>query len=76
MLCTTEYHIIKKGFFELNNQKDFLCYAKKDCLIDQIIIRKDDKYYHLSFPMKNSAFNYITSFENIEKLNNYIKNYI
>ena len=76
MLCETEYHIIKKGFVELINENNYICYAKKNVLIDQIIIRKENDKYHFSFPMENSTFNYKTTFTDINTLNNYIKNYI
>ena len=75
MRCSTEYHIIKKGYIELLNEEDFICYGKKNCIIDQITIKKSDKYY-ISFPMENSTFNYTTSFNNETDLNNYIKTYI
>ena len=76
MQCQTEFHIIKKGFIELINEKDFICYAKKNALIDQISIKKENNTFMLSFPMKNSSFNYKTTFNDINTLNNYIKNYI
>ena len=76
MFLSTEKKIIKKGYYEFFNSDERICYIKKDAPIDQIIIQKNDNCYELSYPMKNSSFNYKTSFDDFNKLNNYIKNYI
>ena len=75
MLLSTEKKIIKNGYYEFTNDEHMICYIKKDAPIDQIIIKKNDNCYELSYPMKNSSFNYKTSFNDFIKLNNYIKNY-
>lgn len=76
MLLTTEQYIIKNGYYEFSNEEQMICYIKKDAPIDQIIIKNNNNSYELSYPMKNSSFNYKTSFNNVIELNNYIKNYI
>lgn len=76
MLLSTEKKIIKNGYYEFTNNEKMICYIKKDAPTDQIFIHKNDNCYELSYPMKNSSFNYKTSFDDFIKLNNYIKNYI
>lgn len=76
MLSIIEYHFIKKDYQELINKNNYICYVKKNKLIDQITIENKNNEYHLSFPMRNSNFNYKTTFKTLNKLNDYVKNYI
>jgi len=74
MLACIEYNLVRNNYVEMVNKPELLIYQKKNDPIAQLIIKKNSDSYSLSFPLKNSKFNYSTSFADIQDLKTYIEN--
>jgi hypothetical protein len=66
----------EKGWQLIKNEMNRICYTKFGNETDVYDIKIDAKCIHVSIPLKNSPFNYITSFKDYFSASEYIEEHL
>jgi hypothetical protein len=66
----------EKGWHLIKNEMNWICYTKFGNETDVFDIKIDQSTIHVSVPLKNSPFNFVTSFKDYFSASEYIESHL